>query len=101
MAKSVHNTMLNAKRQGATRPKSDGARVARTRLSLGEASGVCGSSNPQRQLDIVSELNEVDRSDPDRYWNNIENTIDLPDRSSESRKSFISILLVSLYSLSD
>ena len=45
-AKSARNTMLNAKRQGAAMPMPDLARVARTRLSLGEASGVRGSSNP-------------------------------------------------------
>jgi len=35
-----------------------------------------------------SELSEVDRRDHDRYWNNTENTITLPDRSYESENLF-------------
>ena len=35
-------------------------RMARTRFSLGEASGVHDLSNPQRLLDVVVELSEVD-----------------------------------------
>ena len=36
----------------------------------------------------MSELNEVERRDPALYWNNIENTIAIPDKSSESEKLF-------------
>jgi len=39
-------------------------------------------------LDIVAELSEIDRRDHGRYWNNIENIIALPNRSSESVKWF-------------
>jgi len=36
----------------------------------------------------MSELDKVDRRNPDRYWNNIENIITLPDRSSKSENLF-------------
>jgi len=42
----------------------------------------------KRQLDIVAELSEGDRRDYDHYWNTIENTIALPDRSFKSGKLF-------------
>ena len=42
----------------------------------------------KRQLNVVAELSEVNRRDYDRYWNTIENTIALPDRSFESGKPF-------------
>jgi len=41
-----------------------------------------------------SELSEVDRRDHVRYSNTIENTIALPDKSSESEKPFMLTLLV-------
>ena len=44
--KSARNTALNAKHQDTAKPMPSWARVASTRLSLGEASGVRGSSNP-------------------------------------------------------
>ena len=42
----------------------------------------------------MSELNEVNKRDPGRYWNNIENIMALPDKSSESEKLFQLTLLM-------
>ena len=42
-----------------------------------------------RSLLKIPKLCEVDRRDRDRYWNNIENTITLPDGSSESENLFL------------
>jgi len=39
-------------------------------------------------LEVVSEFSEVDRRGDDHYWNNIENTLAQPDRSSEFEKLF-------------
>jgi len=36
----------------------------------------------------MAELSKVNKRDHDRYWNNIENIIALPDRSSKSEKLF-------------
>jgi len=54
VAKPESNTALNAKHQGAAKPKPDWAHVARTWLSLSEASRVCGTPNLQKLLGIVA-----------------------------------------------
>ena len=43
----------------------------------------------------MADLNKVDRGGHDHYCNNLENTLALSDRSFESRKSLIQIILVS------
>ena len=53
-AKPVHDTALNAMRQGMAKPTPGWAHLARARLSLGDASGVCGSLDPIRLLDVVA-----------------------------------------------
>jgi len=41
-----------------------------------------------RSIQKIPELRKVDWRDRDRYWNNIENTIALSERSSKSGKPF-------------
>ena len=48
-----------------------------------------GCQSYGRSLLKIPELCEVDRRDRDCHWNNIENTITLPDRSSESENLFL------------
>jgi len=60
--KPTCNTALNAKRQGAAKPMPDWARVASTRLSIGETSSDRGSSNSLRLLSVMAPKDMIKNS---------------------------------------